>query len=86
MERLERVPASSHRARVRVKRDALEVALVRKNLTKTAFARAARLHRTYLSDILAGRASPGPAARQRMLDVLGGSFDDYFDIMGQGAR
>ncbi len=66
---------------VRVKRDTLEAALIRKNLTKTSFAHLARLHRTYLSDVLADRVSPGPAVRQRILDALGGAFDEYFEIV-----
>ncbi len=66
--------------RVRVKQDALEAALIRKNLTKTSFARLARLHRTYLSDVLADRVPPG-LVRQRILDALGGAFDEYFEIV-----
>ncbi len=66
--------------RVRLKRTALEDALARRNLTKTAFAREIGLHRTHLSDLLAGRTYPGPKTRQRLLDVLGGDFDAWFQI------
>jgi len=68
--------------RVRLKRAAIETVLVRRNLTKTALAGLAGFHRTYLSDLLAGRASPGPQTRQRLLEILGGEFDDYFEIVG----
>lgn len=67
--------------RVRLKRAAVELAILRRNLTKTALARLAGLHRTHLSDLLAGRTAPGPQTRQRLLDVLGGTFDDYFEVM-----
>lgn len=67
--------------RVRLKRDAVEAALVRRNWTKTTLVRLAGLHRTHLSDLLAGRANPGPQTRQRLLEILGGEFDDYFEIV-----
>jgi len=66
---------------VRLKREVVEMAILRRNLTKTALARLAGLHRTHLSDLLAGRTAPGPQTRQRILDVLGGVFDDYFEVM-----
>ena len=66
--------------RVRLKRAAVEIVLVRRNLTKTALALHAGLHRTHLSDLLAGRATPGPQTRCRLLEILGGEFDDYFEI------
>jgi len=67
--------------RVCLKRPAIEEALARRNLTKTALARLTGLHRTHLSDLLAGRANPGPQTRQRLLDILGGQFDDFFEIV-----
>jgi|GEM_PF-972708 len=71
--------------RVRLKRAAIEAALVRRNWTKTALARLAGLHRTHLSDLLSGRASPGAGTRQRLLEILGGEFDDFFEIVrGRG--
>jgi len=66
--------------RVRIKRAAVEKALVRRNWTKTALARLAKLHRTHLSDVLAGRTNPGPRTRTRLLEALGGQFDDFFEI------
>lgn len=65
---------------VRIKRTAVEAAHARRNLTQTAFARLARLHRTYLSDLLAGQVSAGLRTRQRLLEVLGGDFDAYFEV------
>lgn len=67
--------------RVRVKRAAVEAALVRRNWTKTAMANLAGLHRTHLSDLLSGRTSPGPGTRRRILEILGGEFEDYFEIV-----
>jgi len=64
--------------RVRLKAAAVEAILARRNMSKTA--RLAGLHRTHLSDLLAGRTSPGPKTRQRLRDALGGAFDDYFKI------
>jgi len=72
--------------RVRLKRAAVEIVLVRRNLTKTALAVNAGLHRTHLSDLLAGRAAPGPQTRRRLLEVLGGEFDDYFEIEERRGR
>ncbi len=66
--------------RVRLKAAALEAALARRNLTKTAFARLAGLHRTHLSDLLAGRTNPGPRTRRRLLATLNAEFDDLFEI------
>jgi transcriptional regulator with XRE-family HTH domain len=55
--------------------------IARRNLTKTALARKIGMHRTHLSDLLAGRTHPGPKTRQRLLDALGGSFDEFFEIV-----
>ncbi len=65
--------------RVRLKAKAVEAILVRRNMTKTALARTAGLHRTHLADLLTGRTSPGPRTRQRLLDALGGDWDDLFE-------
>jgi transcriptional regulator with XRE-family HTH domain len=72
--------------RVRLKRAALEAAIARRNWTKTALARKMGLHRTHLSDILAGRTHPGPRTRQRLLDALDGTFDEFFEIVDQERR
>ncbi len=69
--------------RVRLKARALEEALARRNLTKTALARLAGLHRTHLSDLLAGRTSPGPRTRQRLQDALGVLWAELFEIQGE---
>ncbi len=72
--------------KVRVRRAALEAAIVRHNLTKTALAREMRMHRTHLSDLLAGRTHPGPRTRRRLLDALDGTFDEFFEIVDAEAR
>lgn len=69
--------------RVRLKAAAIEATVTRRNMTKTEFARLAGLHRTYLADLLAGRANAGPRTRQRLLSVLGGDFDDWFEVAQQ---
>ncbi len=48
--------------------------------TATAFARLVGLHRTHLSDLLAGRANPGPRTRRRLLEALNVEFDDLFEV------
>jgi transcriptional regulator with XRE-family HTH domain len=72
--------------RVRLRQAALEAAIARRNLTKTALAQQMGLHRTHLSDLLAGRTHPGPKTRQRLLDALGGTFDEFFEIVEAGRR
>lgn len=72
--------------RVRLRRAALEAAIARRNLTKTALARRMGMHRTHLSDLLAGRTHPGPKTRQRLLDALGGTFDEFFEIVDPARR
>lgn len=67
--------------RVRLKRAAIEAALMRRNWTKTSLAHLAGLHRTHLSDLLSGRTNPGPRTRQRILEILGGEFEDFFEIV-----
>lgn len=67
--------------RVRLRQGALEAAIARRNLTKSALAQKMGMHRTHLSDILAGRTHPGPKTRQRLLDALGGTFDEFFEIV-----
>jgi transcriptional regulator with XRE-family HTH domain len=66
--------------RVRLKAAALEATVARRNMTKTELARLAGLHRTHLADLLAGRTNAGPRTRQRLLSVLGGDFDDWFEV------
>ncbi len=72
--------------RVRLKAVALEAALARRNIGKTEFAKLAGIHRTHLSDMLAGRVRPGPQTRRRILEALGGGqFDEFFEIVrGRG--
>lgn len=67
--------------RVRLKKAALEAVIARRNLTKTALAKRMGMHRTHLSDLLAGRTHPGPKTRERLLEALGGSFDEFFEIV-----
>jgi transcriptional regulator with XRE-family HTH domain len=77
-------PAPRRRSgpKIRLKADAVERALASRNMTKKEFARLAGLHRTHLSDLLAGRCRPGPYTRERILAVLGGSFEEWFEIIG----
>lgn len=72
--------------RFRAKRAAIEAAMARRNLTKTALAREIGYTRTHLSDVLAGRVSPGPKMQRRLLDAVGGTFDELFEIVEHGPR
>jgi transcriptional regulator with XRE-family HTH domain len=68
-------------ARVRLKRSTIDVKLARYNWTRTHLARLLGVHRSYLSDLLAGRKYVGPTRRQRLLEILGATFDDLFEII-----
>jgi transcriptional regulator with XRE-family HTH domain len=68
-------------ARVRLRRRPIDVKLARHNWTRTHLARLLGVHRSYLSDLLAGRKYVGPTIRQRLLEVLGATFDDLFEII-----
>jgi transcriptional regulator with XRE-family HTH domain len=72
--------------RVRLRQAALEAAIARRNLTKSALAQKMGMHRTHLSDLLSGRTHPGPKTRQRLLDALGGTFDEFFEIVDADRR
>lgn len=72
--------------RIRVKRAAVEAAILCRHLTKAALARDMGYTRTHITDVLAGRVSPGPKMQQRLLDVLGGTFDKFFEIVEPGRR
>ena len=67
--------------RVRLRRSAVEMQLTRRNWTRAQFARLVGVHRSYLSDLLAGRKYVGPALRQRLLETLSATFDDLFEII-----
>lgn len=67
--------------RVRLRRNALEAQLVRRNWTRAHLAHLVGIHRSYLSDVLAGRRYVGPTLRQRLLETLGATFDDFFEII-----
>lgn len=69
-----------------MRRAAVEAALTRRNLTKSALAREMGYTRTHVTDLLAGRVSPGPKMQQRLLDVLGGKFDEFFELVEPGRR
>jgi transcriptional regulator with XRE-family HTH domain len=72
--------------RVRLRQAALEAAIARRNLTKSALAQKMGMHRTHLSDLLSGRTHPGPKTRQRLLDTLDGTFDEFFEIVDADRR
>ena len=67
--------------RIRLRRAAVESHLARRNWTKSQLADLAGIHRSHLSDLLAGRKSAGPHVRQRLLETLGASFDELFEIV-----
>src|SRR5437879_55232 len=71
--------------RVRLRRAAVEAYLARRNWTKSQLAGRTGIHRSHLSDLLAGRKSAGPHVRQRLLETLDASFDDLFEIVSPKA-
>jgi len=66
---------------VKLNREAVEVAMVRNNLTQNALARNLGISSGHMSQVMAGRRRPSPQVRCRMLQCLRGyKFDDLFVI------
>lgn len=59
----------------------LQIALLRRNLTRKALAREMAVSRGYMSRIISGKKEPSAAIRQRLMDYLKDyTFDDLFTI------
>lgn len=68
--------------RVRINRQATLELLLRRNMTQRELAQRARLGPSHLSHLLAGRRSPSPGVRRRLLEALApAEFSDLFEIM-----
>ena len=72
---------NTHNHRVRIKVPALFERLDRLHMSQSALARKAGLTTGYVSQVISGKRTPSPAARQRIQDALGVSdFDELFEL------
>ena len=72
--------------RVRVKRDAVQIAMAKKNLSQNMLAMRTGISSGYISQLILGARYPSPRVRQRILDALGMDFDEVFIIEGDGCE
>jgi len=66
--------------RVELKREFLEINLIRQNCSKKQLASRMGVSRSYLSGVCTGRIQPSPGMRERFLEYFKCSFDDLFLI------
>ncbi len=66
--------------KVSLNRQALELFLIKRNMSQNMLAMRAGISSGYMSQVMRGARRPSPRLRQRLLDVLGLSFDDLFLI------
>lgn len=66
--------------RVRVNKDAVQVAIAKRNMSQNMLAIRAGISSGYISQIMCGTRYPSPRVRQKILDVLSMDFDDVFII------
>lgn len=73
--------------KVRLKRQAFDIALVKQNLSQRRLALKLGMSRAYLSQVATGKRQPSAFLRQRLLDFFKGySFDDLFAIEENGSE
>ncbi len=73
--------------KVRLKKEALEVAIIRRNLSQNRLAMDLHISPSYFSQIVRGERAISAYMRQRLLDYFEGSkFDDLFVIEPDGQR
>ncbi len=71
--------------RVVLNRDAFEVAMTRRNLSRKSLAQKLGFSRAYMSQVANGRKEPSAAMRERLLHYFKGyTFDDLFTIERNG--
>lgn len=69
------------RMRARLKREIVEVYLLRRNLSQNWLARRLDISSGYISQLLTGRRSPSPRLRARIMEYFKDhDFDDLFEI------
>ena len=69
--------------RVRLRSEAVESLLARRNYSQNGLARGLHISSGYISQIMRGRRFPSPALRQRLMEALGiEDFDVLFMIEG----
>ena len=67
--------------KVKLKKEAVRLALTRKNLTQNELARRLGISSGYMSQIMTGSRHPSAAVRRLILRHLRGhSFDDLFEV------
>jgi transcriptional regulator with XRE-family HTH domain len=73
--------------RVVLKADIVREKAAQRNLSLEEVAHASRMHPTHLYKVLSGRYSRQmtPAKRRALLEALGASFDDIFELIQDGA-
>jgi len=72
--------------KVRVNRDAVQLAMAKRNLSQNMLAVRTGISSGYISQLILGARYPSPRVRQRILDVLGVDFDEVFIIEGDGCE
>ncbi|MFP3975666.1 MAG: helix-turn-helix domain-containing protein [Dehalococcoidia bacterium] len=67
--------------KVKVKREVVELAIIKTNLSQNVFAEKAGISPAFMSQIMCGVRSPSGRIRQKLLDALSPlAFDDVFII------
>ncbi len=71
--------------KVILNRKTLEIAVIRRNLSRKGLAHELAVSRSYLSRVICGKKEPSAAIRQRLLEYLKDyTFDDLFTIEEDG--
>lgn len=71
--------------KVKLKREAFEVAITRRNLSQKRLAEKLQISRSYLSEIVTGKRPASAYMRQRLLEYFKDyAFDDLFAIEENG--
>ncbi|MDO8689676.1 MAG: helix-turn-helix transcriptional regulator [Dehalococcoidia bacterium] len=70
--------------RVSLNREAFEIAMTRRNLSRKSLAQKLGFSRCYMSQVANGRKEPSPAMRERLLQYFKDhKFDDLFTIQSE---
>lgn len=66
--------------RVLIRRASVQTHLARKSKTQNWLAYRLGISSGYMSQLMSGIRCPSPKLRTKMLDRMGGEFDDWFEI------